>query len=167
MTTTPGRLRWRKSSYSGGGGDCVEVAHDADRVHVRNSNAPDAGTLYVVGADGTGLREITPPSSVQAFSLAAWSPDGQWIAFIDADGALRLVHPDGTELHKVPFGLDARIDAATGGATWSPDGAWIAFSARAVGADNPDIYAVRSDETGLRQVTNTPSVAEFTDDWVS
>ena len=47
MTTTPGRLRWRKSSYSGGSSECVEVAHDAQRVHVRNSNAPDAGTLLV------------------------------------------------------------------------------------------------------------------------
>ena len=148
--------------FSPDGDEIAFVGDDSD-----GTSAPDAGTLYVVGADGTGLREIAPPSSVQAFSLVAWSPDGQWIAFIDVDGALSLVHPDGTELNKVPFELDARIDAATGGATWSPDGAWIAFSARAVGADNPDIYAVRPDATGLRQVTDTPSVAEFTDDWVS
>ncbi|MEU6807516.1 DUF397 domain-containing protein [Streptomyces sp. NPDC046831] len=31
-------LPWRKSSYSmGNGGNCVEVAHAGDRVHVRDS----------------------------------------------------------------------------------------------------------------------------------
>lgn len=38
--------RWRKSSYSGQGGSCVEVAEDDDRIAVRNSNHPDAGTLH-------------------------------------------------------------------------------------------------------------------------
>lgn len=39
-------LNWRKSSFSGGGGDCVEVAQlpNGDTL-VRNSNHPDAGTL--------------------------------------------------------------------------------------------------------------------------
>ncbi|WP_371797970.1 DUF397 domain-containing protein [Streptomyces albidoflavus] len=31
-------LDWVKSSYSGSGGDnCIEVAHDAEAVHVRDS----------------------------------------------------------------------------------------------------------------------------------
>jgi hypothetical protein len=28
---------WRKSSYSGNGGECIEVADDADRILVRDS----------------------------------------------------------------------------------------------------------------------------------
>ncbi|GLZ38934.1 DUF397 domain-containing protein [Actinokineospora sp. NBRC 105648] len=35
---------WRKSSFSGLGGDCVEVAH-TDSVAVRDSKHPTAGTL--------------------------------------------------------------------------------------------------------------------------
>jgi Tol biopolymer transport system component len=128
------------------------------------STLGDVDTLYVVGTDGAGLREITPPSSVLGFTFASWSPDGDWIVFIGADGGLMLVHPDGTGLHRIALG--ASIDDATGGATWSPDGEWIAFAARRVGADDPDVYLVRPDGTDLRQVTDTPDVAEFISDWI-
>lgn len=43
-------IQWRKSSYSGdggnGGGECVEVAWLADdRIALRDSKNPDAGTV--------------------------------------------------------------------------------------------------------------------------
>lgn len=50
MTTQPldrssSDQRWRKSSFSGSTGDCVEIA-DADEVMlVRNSKRPDSGTI--------------------------------------------------------------------------------------------------------------------------
>jgi hypothetical protein len=48
MTDTP--LTWRKSTFSGSSGDCVELARSAGgAVLVRNSNHPDAGTLTVDG----------------------------------------------------------------------------------------------------------------------
>ena len=127
--------------------------------------AGEVGTLYIVGTDGSGLREVTPPGSVLAYSHASWSPDGEWIVFIDADRTLSLVHPDGSGLHPVPLPAEASIEEALDG-VWSPDGEWIAFSARLVGADNPDIYLVRPDGTELRQLTETPD-AEFASDWVS
>jgi hypothetical protein len=44
----PNTLAWRKSTFSGGGNDCVEMADaGAEGVAVRNSNHPDAGTLYL------------------------------------------------------------------------------------------------------------------------
>lgn len=36
---------WRKSSFSGDQGNCVEVANLGDETDIRNSNHPDAGTL--------------------------------------------------------------------------------------------------------------------------
>jgi len=35
---------WRKSTKCGSAPDCAEVALIGDRIHVRNSKAPDAGT---------------------------------------------------------------------------------------------------------------------------
>ena len=41
------RARWRKSSYSNGSGDCVEVADLPDgTIAVRNSKHPEAGTVF-------------------------------------------------------------------------------------------------------------------------
>jgi hypothetical protein len=43
-------LNWKKSTFSGSSGDCVELAiADAD-VLIRNSNRPDAGTLTIDGS---------------------------------------------------------------------------------------------------------------------
>ncbi|KAA9158411.1 DUF397 domain-containing protein [Amycolatopsis acidicola] len=46
---------WRKSSHSGGGNDCVEVALFAERVGVRDSKNPDAGALSVSPRGWAGL----------------------------------------------------------------------------------------------------------------
>jgi hypothetical protein len=35
---------WRKSSRSGDAGNCAEVRRNGDRIEVRNSKAPEAGT---------------------------------------------------------------------------------------------------------------------------
>jgi hypothetical protein len=42
---TAERGAWRKSSYSGGGNNCVEVATGAATVAVRDSKDPDGGQL--------------------------------------------------------------------------------------------------------------------------
>jgi hypothetical protein len=58
--------RWQKSSYSTDKANCVEVAVSADAVAVRDSKAPDAGTLLLTprawAAFVAALRagELTP-----------------------------------------------------------------------------------------------------------
>lgn len=48
-------LQWVKSSFSNGSGgnNCVEVAHELqmDRVHVRDSKNPNAGSLVFSGEE--------------------------------------------------------------------------------------------------------------------
>jgi hypothetical protein len=48
-------MRWRKSSYSKGTGDCVEVAETDASVVVRNSNHPDRSMLVVPTAAVAGF----------------------------------------------------------------------------------------------------------------
>lgn len=45
MNNEQNRLNWRKSSYSGANGDCVEVAESEGRIAVRHSKEPEQGTL--------------------------------------------------------------------------------------------------------------------------
>lgn len=46
MNADLSKAEWFKSSYSGGGNDCVEVAHlDGGMVGVRDSKNPDACAL--------------------------------------------------------------------------------------------------------------------------
>jgi Tol biopolymer transport system component len=53
--------------------------------------------VYVMKADGTGLRQI---SHGRFDEDPGWSPDGSWIAYASESG-LKLVRPDGTGLRNV------------------------------------------------------------------
>ena len=124
--------------------------------------APEgAGALFVVGADGTGLRRITPWGA--AFLQQDWSPDGDWIVFQRPYGELFVVHPDGTDLHRVPLALPAGAGARQ--PTWSPDGDWIAFSVHQDRAAT--IYVVHLDGTDLQRVTAPDGEEQTSPDWTS
>ena len=121
---------------------------------------PDAaGALFVMHADGSGIRRITPWG--YAFLQQAWSPDGSWIVFQKPFGELYLVHPDGSGLHRVPVSLPAGTGAVE--PSWSPDGSRIVFSLQQGG--EADIYVVRPDGTGLQRVTGTPGVLDSGPSW--
>jgi TolB protein len=75
--------------------------------------------LFVVNADGTGLRQIAP-SGVGALS-ARWSPNGALIAFTSGCCGLPqawLVHPNGTGFRQVTTAVDGAIFLTP---VWSPD----------------------------------------------
>jgi Tol biopolymer transport system component len=77
--------------------------------------------LYVIHADGSGLRRITPPG----VSEYKWSPNGRLIAYIvGGRGSLWLVRPDGTGLRRLLRG--PRL--ASMGLSWAPDGKKIAIT---------------------------------------
>ena len=82
--------------------------------------------LFTIGPDGSGLRRLTP-SGVDVPSYGR-APGGRRIAYLDKQGALRLVRPDGTRR-----GLLARGSPLRSGwfLSWSPDGNAIAVDARA------------------------------------
>jgi hypothetical protein len=48
-------VTWKKSSYTGSEGDCVEAATDTRVVYVRDSKAPGDGTLAFPDSAWRGL----------------------------------------------------------------------------------------------------------------
>jgi Tol biopolymer transport system component len=81
------------------------------------------GHIYVIRADGTGLRQLTGDNFQDR--VPRWSPDGQWITFFSNRSGLPYVlwkvRPDGSEL------MQATAAGAIYGA-WSPDGTRLAAS---------------------------------------
>jgi serine/threonine-protein kinase len=74
------------------------------------------GDLYLMNADGTGLRQLTSDTAIDR--LPRWSPDGGSIAFFsDRTGELRIwaIRPDGSGLRRL-----TQTTAST--SVWSPDG---------------------------------------------
>lgn len=90
--------------------------------------------LYAVGADGSGLRAIVPPTTPEGpgdFQAPALSPDGTRIIYARWDGDaysggnLYMVDVDGGEAQRLIF-EDSKWSEYF--ADWSPDGSMIVFN---------------------------------------
>ncbi len=90
------------------------------RPGTRPAPAPDnqriamsAGTGIWVGDPVTGVGGMVPNTTLA--EAVRWSPDGNWIAYREYNGArIVVIHPDGTG--KVSYPADY-----IGGVAWSPD----------------------------------------------
>ena len=106
-----------------------------------------------MNVDGSGLRLLTDKGNTPA-----WSPDGTTIAFRSRyPEAIWFMNSDGSNLRQLTMPLQRKAAQSEGDMQpdWSPNGKWIAFS-RQHPANRDwqrDIYVVRRDGSGLRQLT--------------
>ena len=108
-------------------------------------------SLYAIRADGSGLRQLTPPRPGRYDQFPTWSPDGSELAFV-RDGAptgrssLMLLPSGGGE----PRTLVA--DVYRGRVSWSPDGRRIAYTSYT--PRYPQVFTIGRDGANARQITS-------------
>ncbi len=114
-------------------------------------NGPNDYEVFLMGSDGSNAQQLTNGLPGIGGSLD-WSPDGKYL--------LIYAGPQGD---KNIFRIDVQAKTATqltnGGnnaaSAYSPDGQWIAFNSLR-NNDQADIFIMRADGSGLRQVTDNP-----------
>jgi TolB protein len=110
--------------------------------------------VYVSDYDGDGQTRVTLGKTLNVFPR--WSPNGQSIAYTSyrRGGANIFISNiyKGT-LEELTTGKDESWLAA-----WSPDGARLCFASSRDNNGNSSLYIVNRDGTGIRRLTNHPSI---------
>ena len=141
------------------------LAWSPDRRKLAFLNDEDCGpppfcfNLYVVGSDGSGLRNLTSKLAslgpVFGPHDPAWSPDGRKLAFVRLNASLGdpiyVVNADGSGLRN----LTPKPVGASAAPAWSPDGRKIAFVSERDG--NSEVYVMSANGSGQRSLTRNPA----------
>lgn len=128
----------------------IDIANLTGRIAF-SGGSPHAEDVYVINADGTGLRQVT--SDPAAESDPSWSPDGGRIAYRhqtsdDRSTDIYVIGAEGNEPRNVS-GDDGTPDW---GPAWSPDGAWVAWNTASDAQVGFDLGIVHPDGTGRKVV---------------
>jgi Tol biopolymer transport system component len=130
-------------------------AFSADGALIAFGRRPRVGTgdIYVVKANGKGLRRITRGGGDE--TDPTWAPDGLHLAYtgLGDDDEIYSVGADGRGAVDLTDNPDSDLDPA-----WSPDGTKIAFASN---RDDPtgeayEIYVMDADGSNQVRLTHTP-----------
>ncbi|HYF62521.1 MAG TPA: hypothetical protein VD886_06880 [Herpetosiphonaceae bacterium] len=116
--------------------------------------------FYVVNADGSDLRRLPIPADFVG-TQAAWSPDGQTLAYtfypqgsssgnevVNTD--IAVINLDGSGFLRLNIDLTGETSPA-----WSPDGSTIAYVvAREYFAEDEEIWTIAADGSNRRRLTD-------------
>jgi TolB protein len=108
---------------------------------VKHLNMDSTG-FWLINPDGTNMHRIFP----YTLQTPAWSPDGQWIAFVAGNQIYKMKFTGAT------FDTTTLVQLTTEGSnyfpTWSPDGEWITYDRSLADASGPaGTWIMRNDGT--------------------
>ena len=110
-------------------------------------NAGLGAPIYVVEADGSGLRRLTRSPALDADPT--WSPDGRKLAFVrdrDGNSEVYVMSANGSGQRNLTSNPAYDADPA-----WSPDARKIAFASNRDGKYG--VYVMNADGSGQRRLT--------------
>ena len=147
----------------------AQFSPDGSRLVYVRSNSPltsfaGAHALFVVRADGSSQRRITP-WSLDAGDNPDWSPNGKLILFRSYEGGgkqsqVYVIRPDGSGLRPLTH---FKAGTTVLSYSFSPDGKWITFAKSGRGGE-PDIFVMRANGKDMRPVTRT-ALWDSAPDW--
>jgi Tol biopolymer transport system component len=118
--------------------------------------------LYLMNADGSGVRRITVNSFVDG--NPTWSPDGLTIA-------VERCCPNGSsEIYAIDVATRVEVNLTNSPSqmdfdpSWSPDATTIAFVSFVVGEGNVDIWSMNADGSSQVRLT-TDAAVDLSPDW--
>ncbi|MGH7595887.1 MAG: hypothetical protein ACREOI_06015 [bacterium] len=116
----------------------------------------DSSGFWLINPDGTNQRRIFP----YQLQTPAWSPDGQWIAFVGNAQIYKMQFSgtmfDTTSLTQLTFEGRNFFPA------WSPDGQWIAYDSNSESPNGMNfIWSMKADGSQKRRIAYEPMMGEI------
>lgn len=151
MTADPDGTDVRRLTFAKSFQDPSWSANGRRIVYVKGNSAFDARAIGIMRADGTSKRRV--PFYDGELSKPSFSPSGGRIIvsrWHRDRGTVWTLRTDGTDRRRVARQLGGHVF----GGVYSPNGNRIAFAHRPTDANYSSIYTIRTDGTGLRQLTS-------------
>lgn len=111
--------------------------------------------FQLVIADADGFNQHLILQSRFPLMSPAWSPDGQWIAYVSFENHLSAVY-----VQRVQTGERSRVSmraGINGAPAWSPDGRKLAITLSG-DSGHPQIYALDLSNQHLTRLTDVPAI---------
>ncbi|HEY8053207.1 MAG: Tol-Pal system beta propeller repeat protein TolB [Steroidobacterales bacterium] len=123
--------------------------------YVAVDGTPPAQRYQLMVADADGENQHLILESRYPLMSPAWSPDGQWLAYVSFETRHSAVY-----VQRVRSGERRQVSAragVNGAPAWSPDGKRLALTLGG-SAGNPDIYVLDLATQGLTRLTEDPAI---------